>query len=65
MKTEGRRSVKAGDLVTVLYEPIRYYLVLGELGRDYAGEERMELVSTDGKIRYVFKSEIKVLSEHR
>ncbi len=57
--------MKPGDLVTVLYEPIRYYLVLGELGRDYAGEERMELIGTDGKVRYVFRSEIKVLSEHR
>lgn len=54
-----------GDLVTVLYETMRYYLILRPLGRDYAGEERMELIGTDGKIRYVFKSEIKVLSEYR
>ena len=57
--------MKRGDLVTVLYETPRYYLILGPLGRDYAGEERMELLSTDGKVRYVFKSEIKVLSESR
>jgi hypothetical protein len=64
-KTEGHTSVNPGDLVTILYETVRYYLVLGPLGRDYAGEERMELIGTDGKIRYVFKSEIKVLSEAR
>ena len=57
--------MKPGDLVTVLYEPVRYYLVLGELGRDYAGEERMELIGTDGKVRYVFRSEVKMLSERR
>jgi hypothetical protein len=57
--------MKVGDLVTILYETVCYYLVLGPLGRDYAGEERMELIGTDGKIRYVFKSEIKVLSEAR
>ena len=57
--------MKPGDLVTVLYEPMRYYLVLGELGRDYAGEERMELIGTDGKVRYVFRSEVRILSESR
>ena len=57
--------MKPGDLVTILHEPVKYYLVLGELGRDYAGEERMELIGTDGKVRYVFRSEIRVISERR
>jgi hypothetical protein len=55
-----------GDLVTVLYETRRYYLVIGPLGKDYAGEERVELLDIiSGATRYVFQSEIKVISEGR
>jgi hypothetical protein len=55
-----------GDLVTVLYEAKRYYLVIGSLGRDCAGEARVELLDIiSGNMRYVFQSEVKVVSEGR
>ena len=57
---------KTGDLVSVLYETTRYYIVLEQLPRDERGfsERSFNLLDVQsGKVRYNVKySEIKVVS---
>ena len=56
--------MKVGDLVSVLYETRRYYLVLEKLDNDTHGEDRYVLYGLrDGVKRTQVYSEIKVVSE--
>ena len=56
--------MKIGDLVTVLYEKKRFYIVVGEIPRLPNGESRYKLLSVDdGKHRYVPYSEIKTVNK--
>tara|TARA_Y100001973_G_C5110854_1_gene287605 strand:- start:484 stop:657 length:174 start_codon:yes stop_codon:yes gene_type:complete len=56
--------MKVGDLVSVLYETRRYYLVLEKLDNNTHGEDRYVLYGLrDGVKRTQVYSEIKVVSE--
>ena len=60
------RAVNPGDLVTVLYETKRYYIILEQLPRDDRGfsEQTYKLLGLkDGVTRHVRYSEIKVISK--
>ena len=54
--------MKAGDLVIVLYEPIRYYLILKERTKE-SGSKWFEILRDDGHIRLKPKSELKVVTD--
>lgn len=54
--------MKAGDLVIVLYEPIRYYLILKERTKE-SGSKWFEILRDDGRIRLKPKSELKVVAD--
>jgi len=56
--------MKVGDLVSVLYETTRYYIVLKALPRRGSGEQEYRLLSlSDGSERSVRYSEIKTVSK--
>jgi len=56
--------MKVGDLVSVLYETRRYYLVLEKLDDHTHSEDRYVLYGLrDGVKRRILHSEIKVVSE--
>lgn len=57
--------MKAGDLVIILYERTRYYIIVQALGKEFPGEERFKLIGTDGHTRYALGSEIRLVSESR
>jgi len=56
--------MKIGNLVTVLYETSRYYIVLEKAGRrGLYGEQLYRLFNIeDGSVRYAAYSEIKTVS---
>jgi hypothetical protein len=56
--------MKIGDLVTVLYERKRFYIIVEEASRLPAGEARYRLLCLDdGSHRYVPYSEIKIINK--
>ena len=50
-----------GDLVIVLFETRRYYLVIGEMGHSFPGETRYKLLDDKGATTIAFRSEIKLV----
>jgi len=55
--------MKTGDLVIILYEPLKYYIAIEPIDLLGYPEQRWVLLGPRGNIRYVVRAEIKVVNE--